>query len=378
VKPIGENRGVEQQHLPAQNSGYSIVQLTDNVALESQHTYYDICPWSYDERFIVFSSAPVTAAWTPFGHDTLACRAGRVNVIDTETLEIRELTAQAVYLKHGGAFCMWHPKKHEVFYRKDEEHFAALDLDTGKTHLLPGSIRQISPASADGSVTFVTSRRSSHSEGRSDEIGVMAEDGSEFRLLVNREQLYELTPNRDQFRPEDMTLGNTKWRPDGQYILITAWVYPHPEVRRSLYIVSRDGKEIRWLTYFAHHHSWTPDGHAVLFNDRIPVDPEGKIGPRMFLIDFDGTNRRVIFDRPVGSHPLMHPDGQSIVDSDREGIYVVRLEQDTLERLVHFAQSFDGTHHGTHPHPVWNHDGSRILYNSAESGHSEIYLIKGD
>ena len=348
-----------------------VTQLTRDPAWESQHTYYDICPWSHDGRFVVVSSAPVDGDWTPFGHDTLACRDGRVSVIDMASLQPRAVATGAVYMKHGGAFCMWHPTQHRIYYRQNEESFARVDLTTGTKDLLPGRLRQLSP---DGT-TFATLLKSPHQGGQGTAIGIMREDGAEDRELVSRERLHELTPNRREFRPDDMTLGNTKWRPDGQHLLIAMWIYPCPGVRRSLYIVSRDGAEVRWLTHFAHHHSWTPDGQQILFNDRVSVGEDGASEPRMFFIDFDGTGRRVAVDEPIGSHPLMHPDGTSILDSDRDGVYVVRLDGPRVERLAAFARSFDGSHHGTHPHPVWNPDGSSILYNSAESGHSEVYHI---
>jgi Tol biopolymer transport system component len=95
----------------------------------------------------------------------------------------------------------------------------------------------------------------------------------------------------------------------------------------------------------------------------------------MFLVDFDGANRHVAFDEPIGSHPLMHPDGTSILDADTEGIYVVRPDQNRVDRLATFDRAFDSTHHGTHPHPVWSRDGSQVIFNSAESGHSEVYRV---
>jgi Tol biopolymer transport system component len=163
--------------------------------------------------------------------------------------------------------------------------------------------------------------------------------------------------------------------PDGKYILIAMWVHPCPRARRSLYIVSRDGAEVRWLTHFGHHHSWTPGGGSILFNDSVPVGTQGDREPRMCLVDFDGTNRRIAFDQAIGSHPLMHPDGTRIVDADRDGVYVVRLDTERVERLADFTRRFEGSHHGTHPHPVWNKEGSAVLYNSAERGHSEVYLV---
>jgi hypothetical protein len=369
MKIKGRRRGVEKRRVPAERCHVPTWQLTSNEELESQHTYYDICPWNHEGRYLTFSSAPIDGAWVAFGHDTLACPEGRVNVLDTETGEIRELLTDAVYMKHGGTFCLWHPSRNKIYFRQDEHCFGSWDLETGERAQLPARVRQLSP---DGE-EFATILRAPHTGSQGAAIGIVSEDGSDSRELVDRRQLYEITPNREEFRPDDMLLGNTKWHPGGDHLLITMWVYDCPGTRRSLYIVTRDGSEMRWLTHFAHHHSWTPDGACVLFNDRISTD--GGTEPRMFLINFDGTNRRIAFDRPVGSHPLMHPDGSRILDADRQGIYVARLEEGTQEHYVDFSGAFDTTHHGTHPHPVWNRDGTDVLYNSAETGHSEIYCL---
>ena len=48
----------------------------------------------------------------------------------------------------------------------------------------------------------------------------MSENGTRNRELVHRDLLYDLTPNRGEFRPEDMLLGNAKWHPGGQHMLI--------------------------------------------------------------------------------------------------------------------------------------------------------------
>jgi Tol biopolymer transport system component len=176
-----------------------------------------------------------------------------------------------------------------------------------------------------------------------------------------------------------MTIGNTKWTPDGQHFLIAMWVRPKPQVRRSIYVANREGSAVRWLTYFSHHHSWALGGKCVLFNDcKIHEEDGTRKEPRMHLIDFDGSNRRVLIDEPVGSHPLMDPTGTKVADFDREGIYLVWVDEQRIERLAEFRAPFDMTHGGTHPHCVWNYDGTQILYNSAETGHSEIYLIRMD
>jgi len=150
-----------------------------------------------------------------------------------------------------------------------------------------------------------------------------------------------------------------------------------PGARRSLYIANPDGSGLRWLTYFNDHHSWTPDGKQVLLNGRKTVDGEINVGDRrMFLIDFDGSNRRMVIDEPFGSHPLMDPTGRMIADHHNNGIAVVHVEAQEIEQLSVFRGGYDTSHSGTHPHCVWNRDGSQLLYNSAETGQSELYLVQ--
>jgi len=364
------DRGVEiRRHTDAVTSR-TVLQLTASDRWESQHTYYDFCPWSPDGRLILFSSLPVGEDLQPFGHDTLASPNGCVNVMDAETWAIRQIAPQAIYMRHGGAFCMWHRLRNEVFYRRDLDHTAAVDVETGAERLLPGRVRQLSP---DGRFAAAATR-CVHGHGQGKAIGVMDVETGELREIVDREQLHALAPNRDEFTAEDLVLGNAKWHPDGEHILVTGWIYPRPQARRSLYVVGRDGTGARWLTHFAHHHSWSPDGASVLFNDSYDT-PDGRREGRMYFVDFDGSNRRIAFDEPVGSHPLLHPTGDRIVDSDAEGIWQVHLGEQRLERLAEFTHPFRMDHHGTHPHPVWSRDGEGVLYNSAETGHSELYFL---
>ena len=203
-----------------------------------------------------------------------------------------------------------------------------------------------------------------------DAVFVVNADDSNPRRVITKKQLYALTPNKNQFTLDEMSIGNTKWRCDNKHILLANFVHPKPDARRSLYVVRKDGSEARWLCYFGHHHSWSPDGASILFNDHKPGS-----GYRMHLIDFDGTNRRLVTDAIEGSHPLMSADGTRIADFDHKGIFLVHLADGSVERLSIYRKPFRMDVAGTHPHVVWNHDGSQLRYNSAETGHSELYMI---
>ena len=381
-RPLSK-RGRETREFKDPLTGRVIRQLTDHRT-ESKHSYYDVCPWSRDGALLVFSSADPGDLTTPDG-DSLSTRRGQICVMDMKTFEISVIAEDGFYSTHTGAFPLWHPLKKVIYYRRGPESIGAIDLDAGKRWTMSGVLRQLSP---DGR-RFASYLNRSDRPDQPEAWGVytMNEDGSQLKQVVSLQRLYELTPNRDEFRLEDMTIGNTKWAPDSRHLLVAMWVHPKPQARRSIYVVNAESvsqvsqtrpeaSPARWLTHFGHHHSWTPDGKQVLFNDWRTTGAEGASrDSRMFLVNLDGSGRRVVIDQAVGSHPLMDPGGTMIADFDGKGVFLVLVKEQRVERLAAFRKPFDMSHKGTHPHCVWNRDGTQILYNSAETGHSEIYLV---
>jgi hypothetical protein len=63
------------------------------------------------------------------------------------------------------------------------------------------------------------------------------------------------------------------------------------------------------------------------------------------------------------------------VDHDGKGVFVVHVKEERVERITTFRSDFNIGHKGTHPHCVWDREGKSVLYNSGETGHSEIYLV---
>lgn len=359
-------------------TGRTICRLT-NSSTEDKHTYYDISPWSPDQNDLLFSSAH-PADLTVAHRDTLATDKGKVYLMDLKSYEMRLLTDNAFYNTHTGTGAMWHPSGQRVYFYLAPDRVGAVDVASGElVHTMQGGIRQLSP---DGE-KFAWTSNDLTAETQPG-VYTMNEDGSAARLIVPTEALYELTPNNDQFEPAQMTVGNTKWTPDGQHMLVAMWVKSSPDdlspwqsdPRRSLYIVSRDGSERRWLTFFGHHHSWTANGTQVLYSGyRRHTDDGVREIPRLYLIDFDGGNKREVIDQPLGGHPIASPDGTQITTWDEKGVILVDVEKQTVDYLAMLTPGFDQSHQGTHPHCIWRPDGTQILYNSAQSGHSQLYLI---
>jgi len=368
--------GIEKSVFKDGETGREIWRLTSSATTADRHGYYDINPWSPDGSQIVFSSAPVDDIVTPY-RDLLSSNKGVLYLMDAQTFDITFLAGEAFYQTHNGAFPIWHPSGRSVYYNHASGRVAAVDVEDHQVTLLEGAMRQISP---DGEIIVWTV----NGEKALSERGVytMRADGTDAKQIISTERIYQLTPNRDQFTPDDVTVGNTKWTPDGQHMLVTIWIglwqkpgmFQRPGVQRSLYVASRDGSDVRWLTYFGHHHSWTPDGRSVLYCGWM--DMENRRDPRLFLVDFDGSNKRVVIDEPLGGHPCMDPTMSRIVTWDAHGIVVVDVSAQRFEYVATWPEGVDHlTHKGTHPHPVWSADGEQVVYNSAQSGHSQLYLI---
>jgi hypothetical protein len=359
-------------------TGRTIQRLTHS-AMDDKHSYYDISPFSPNGRQLLFSAA-YPADLTEVHNDTLATNKGQVYVMDTATYALRLLADHTFYNSHTGSFALWHPLEPKVYFFLAPHQVGVVDANSGELlHQFEGGIRQLSP---DGELlTWPVNEATAQMERG---IYTINEDGSNLQLIASTAALYNLTPNNHLFSVEQMTVGNTKWTPDGRHMLVAMWVKSHPNdlspwlsrPRRSLYIVSRDGSEQRWLTYFGHHHSWTANGGSVLFSGYLDYADDGTRGrPRLFLVDFDGGNQRIVIDEPLGGHPIASPDGSKITTWDDKGVVLVDINAQRVDYLAMLDPSFDQSHRGTHPHCVWNHDGTQILYNSAQTGTSQLYLI---
>ncbi len=370
-----EHRDAEKTIFQDPVTGREIWRLT-NGPLDDRHTYFDVFPWSPDGRHIVFSSARPEDTTVPLG-DLLTTQHGQIYLMDTETFAFEKLADGAFFDTHTGSFTAWHPTGQGVFFRYSPREIGYVDIDTKEVSRFPGQMRQISP---DGTTFVYTVTPPAPMAERG--VYLMDIDGSNARRVITTKEIYDLTPNRDQFTLDDIRTGNTKWSPDGEHILLTIWIkldlqarkYSEKGIRRSLYICDKDGGNLRWLSYTGHHHSWLPDGSGVMFCEWL--DPIAQTGPRVYLVDFDGCNRRLLIDDDLGGHPGMDPTMKRVATWDEKGVIVVDVDAQKLGYVAIFGPSgFDMSHEGCHPHPIWSADGSQLLYNDAQFGRSQLCLM---
>lgn len=378
----------ERTRFVDKETGRTIWRVTSSRR-HDKHTYYDLCPWSPDSRYILFSSADPADLAVPPGANVNVTQKGQLCLLDTGTYTRRVIADNTIFESHQGTFSAWSPKRNRVYFQKSSTELGVFDVDSGTLlRTMGGFVWWMSPeterfAFASGEV------------GRPENgIYTMNEDGSDRRMLAATRELFELSPFRDAYPPEQAGVGLAKWSPDGEYVLFNMWVIEPgthaspPGLPPCLFVVRKDGSQ-RWCVGpTGHHQSFTPDSKRIIWGGWMHLSPRSRSGapgggsenrdPRIFMVNIDGSDLHVVVDEPVAGHPTMDPTCTWIVTSDERGVVLVDVARRTTERLAVFHPPFDTSHRGTHPHCVWSRDGTLILYNSAESGVSQLYVLPMD
>ncbi len=166
------------------------------------------------------------------------------------------------------------------------------------------------------------------------------------------------------------------WSPDGSLIAFS-------DRRQRLIVADADGTNARMLTnrpVIAEEPSWSPDGSRVVFQHAIA---RGGRGRDLAVINADGTGKRLLTRAWHNDlQPSWSPDGSLIVFSSNRGprrrpydneIYVVRPDGRGLRALTK-NQVGDFS-------PAWSPDGSLIAFSSGrEPGrfNSELWTMRSD
>lgn len=119
--------------------------------------------------------------------------------------------------------------------------------------------------------------------------------------------------------PPSMTATLPAWSPDGKQIAFVASIPPPSQGRDQIFVMNRDGTDIRQLTNdpaweACFHPSWSPDGQRIAFSCRAasscPAGVIGAIGPggwscirRIFVISVQNPKSTLI--------PIIDEDGMN-------------------------------------------------------------------
>jgi TolB protein len=151
----------------------------------------------------------------------------------------------------------------------------------------------------------------------------------------------------------------------------------------QLYSINPDGTGLRQLTHVpegaaAFDPDWSPDGRQIAFSS----DLSGQ--PRLYVMDRDGSHRRLVFSDQPGYNDLFPnytPDGRRFIFTrcQPEGvcaIYSVRVDGTHLRALTRFQPSLDVFDFL----PSVSPDGARIAFTRFNAGgiQAQVYVMSAD
>jgi len=192
---------------------------------------------------------------------------------------------------------------------------------------------------------------------RNDEIYVMNADGTHARNLTRSPynewspswssggliafysgELYVMRPDGMGARPITRVEGEyPSWSADGQRI---AFMSAQPGARGSdpnydVFVANRDGSQLRQLTDWPGEDgwpAWSPDGRSIAFSTTHGADGRGRY--RTYVMEADGSDKRLITRGVSGGFPVWSPDGNAIMFSDdHDQLWVVRPDGSGLRAL---------------------------------------------
>ena len=174
----------------------------------------------------------------------------------------------------------------------------------------------------------------------------MLPDGSDKKIWLNGE--YE------------WGVSSVAWSPDGTNM---AFVIKRDKLV-SLYTANADGTNQRKLAPNSFYYAWSPDNQHIVFLQE----------QTLFVIDVDGSNKKVLTEAFVTTHPQWSPDGKTILfESWRDGnleIYRIDSTGENPIRLTNYP--------GVDKEPIWSPDSKKIVFASNKSGSYQLYTMNAD
>ena len=136
------------------------------------------------------------------------------------------------------------------------------------------------------------------------------------------------------------------WSPNGAHIVYVDG--------GDIFIVDAGGGEATQLadTLNAIDPLWSPDGTEIVYTDSIYTSGADSPWNRVFIMDADGTNGRLL--TPAGGEgPVLSPDSKNVVYVHGGAIHILDLDDNHLRALT------TNTYWDTYP--TWSPDGSKLV-----------------
>lgn len=117
---------------------------------------------------------------------------------------------------------------------------------------------------------------------------------------------------------------------------------------------------------------WSPDGQQVAYVG-IKVVVNGEADLRIYVMDVDGEEARLLTSGPRESDPQWSPDGRQIVFvrsiNHLSALFIVDVAAGEKRQLTDFTNDIE---------PDWSPDGQRIVFTTSRDGFQELYSMSPD
>ena len=383
------------------------------------HSYYSLCPYAPDGsgRMLIAGADRKTGE-------------GEVIVLSAEGEILDRFGRHPVTPSfwHTGFWQSWSPDARFVYFQSGNDlrpSTTRRELATGKEVVVPGDMEGLPPSGEPGfscSHSLLYAAGYGHPEKlyrpelaivpfqERQKHGISSIDfgpPSSSELVLSTEEILQNHPQRERILEEDQRIKErlgpeegltlmtycVRWNRQGTRCLFffgNHCVDPRREEPKitSVFTADRELKEINLAVDISFdrrgvHWAWQPDGERLIGYGPRPENP-GKTA--LAEVRYDGTGYRLLSDHHSGGHPSVSPADDNLIVTDEsygDGGAVVFISRETGE-IVHRVQlpKYRGEKEdpGRNPnrvchHPVFSHDGSRILCNSLPGTNAEMVEI---
>ncbi len=220
-----------------------------------------------------------------------------------------------------------------------------------------------------------------HQDGRRHGVAIMDGNGSNWKYLADGS-------NDPDWSPDGKTIAFSRpSKSDGGQMLPQIW------------LMDADGGNLRQLTTSntaKNGPSWSPDGKQMVFinyrNPGSPSDPQPQIG----IMNSDGSNERLLtIEQRLNvkvdedgistlletaydaNAPSWSPVDNRVafwsgLETQYGQIWVINSDGTNCRQLT------EDPSHRSSDDPSWSPDGTKILFNTGRSGHSELWVMNSD
>ena len=185
-------------------------------------------------------------------------------------------------------------------------------------------------------------------------------------LRVGGENPVNLTPDSPVNDNQPM------FSPDGQQI-----AFRSSRDGGGVFVMGATGENVRRVSDFGYHPSWSPDGRSLVIATMTTADPLNRpaVGSELWVVDVETGQARKLLDEVDAMDPVWSPNGHRVAfwglhQGGQRDVWTVRSDGTDL-RPVSAEPALDWN-------PVWSPDGAYLYWSSARSGAQNLWRVSID